>query len=60
MSDDGVRIWVHDQLVVDHWHANNGTAYCGAFYSEGGTYDVKVEYYEDGGDALIYVWWEPH
>ena len=25
-----------------------------------GTYEVKVEYYEDGGKALIYVWWEPH
>lgn len=48
-----------DQLVVDHWHANNGTAYCGTVYSTSASYPVKVEYYEDGGDALIYVWWEP-
>lgn len=60
MSDDGVRIWVDDEVIVDHWHANNGTAYCGVFYSTGATYPVKVEYFEDGGDALIYVWWEPH
>jgi len=60
MSDDGVRIWVNNQLVVDEWHANNGVAYCGAFWSSGGTYPVKVEYYEDGGNALLYVWWEPH
>ncbi len=60
MSDDGVRIWVGGELVLDEWHANNGVAYCGNYWAATGTYDVKVEYYEDGGDALIYVWWEPH
>ncbi len=60
MSDDGVRIWVGGDLVLDEWHANNGVAYCGNYWAATGTYDVKVEYYEDGGDALIYMWWEPH
>ncbi len=60
MSDDGARIWVGDDLVLDEWHANNGVAYCGEYWAETGDYDVKVEYYEHGGDALIYVWWEPH
>ncbi len=60
MSDDGARIWVEDELVLDHWHANNGVAYCGTYWAETGDYDVRVEYYEHGGDALIYVWWEPH
>jgi LysM repeat protein len=60
MSDDGARIWVNGQLVLDEWHANNGTAYCGTYWATSGNYEVKVEYYEHGGDALIYVWWEPH
>jgi len=60
MGDDGVRIWVGNTLVLDEWHANNGVAYCGTYWAQTGTYDVKVEYYEDGGKALIYVWWEPH
>lgn len=59
MSDDGARIWVDDELVLDEWHANNGVAYCGRYWAEAGTHNVKVEYYEHGGDALIYVWWEP-
>ena len=59
MSDDGVRIWVDNDLVLDEWHANNKVAYCGTKYVYGGTHDVKVEYYEHGGEALIYVWWEP-
>ncbi len=60
MSDDGVRIWVGETLVLDEWHPNNGVARCGDYWAETGAYDVKVEYYEDGGNALIYVWWEPH
>jgi LysM repeat protein len=60
MSDDGVRIWVNNQLVLDEWHVNNGVAYCGTYWAETGVYPVRVEYYEHGGKALLYVWWEPH
>jgi LysM repeat protein len=59
MSDDGVRIWVDGALVLDEWHPNNGVAHCGTTYVQAGVHDVKVEYYEHGGEALIYVWWEP-
>jgi LysM repeat protein len=59
MSDDGVRIWVDGGLVLDEWHPNNGVAYCGETYVHAGTHDIKVEYFERGGEALIYVWWEP-
>jgi LysM repeat protein len=60
MSDDGVRIWVNNQLVLDEWHPNNSVAYCGTTWAETGVYEVRVEYYEHGGNALLYVWWEPH
>jgi hypothetical protein len=60
MSDDGSRIWVGSQLVLDEWHANGGIAYCGTYWATSGNYQVVVEYYEHGGDALIYMWWEPH
>lgn len=59
MSDDGVRIWVGGKLVLDEWHANSGIVYCGDYRAWTGYYDVKVEYYEHGGEALIYVWWDP-
>lgn len=60
MSDDGSRVWVNDQLVLDEWHANNGVTYCGVYYATTGWHTVRVEYYEDGGKALMYMWWEPH
>ena len=59
-ADDGVRIWVGGTLVVDEWHPSSGTTYCGVHWAATGTYDVKVEYYDEGGNALIHVWWEPH
>jgi len=59
-ADDGVRIWVAGTLVLDEWHPNSGTTYCGVHWAQTGFYDVKVEYYDEGGNALIHVWWEPH
>jgi hypothetical protein len=52
MSDDGVRNYVGGTLVVDEWHPNNGMAYCGEYWASTGTYEVKVEYYEDGRDGV--------
>jgi hypothetical protein len=60
MSDDGVRIWVDGDRVLDEWHPNNGISYCGRKTVSAGNHQIKVEYYEEGGDALIYVWWELH
>lgn len=58
-ADDGVRIWVGDVLVLDEWHGNNGITYCGSQRMLlRGEHQLRVEYYEDGGEALIHVWWE--
>jgi LysM repeat protein len=58
MADDGVRLYLDGVRVLDEWHPNNGVAYCGEVDVQAGVHQVRAEYYEDGGDALIYVWWE--
>jgi hypothetical protein len=58
MSDDGVRIWVDGTRALDEWHPNNGVAYCGRYWAASGNHQITVEYYKEGGHALIYVWWE--
>jgi len=58
MIDDGARIWVDGHRVLDEWHPTNGVAYCGEHWVATGNHQIKVEYYEEGGNALIYVWWE--
>jgi hypothetical protein len=56
-SDDGVRIWVGDQLVVDEWRDRWATPLYVDRYIPAGTYSVRVEYYEHTGDATISVSW---
>jgi hypothetical protein len=56
-SDDGVRIWVGDQLVVDEWRDRWATPLIVDRYIPVGTYRVRVEYYEHIGDATISVAW---
>lgn len=58
MADDGVRLYVDGVRLIDEWHPSNGQSYCAKIDLTKGTHEVKVEYYEDGGKALIYVWWE--
>ncbi len=58
MADDGVRLYVDGVRLVDEWHPSNALSYCGTTELAKGAHEVKVEYYEDGGQALIYVWWE--
>lgn len=58
MADDGVRLYVDGVRLIDEWHAANALSYCAQADLTAGVHTVKVEYYEDGGNALIYVWWE--
>jgi hypothetical protein len=58
MSDDGVRLYVDGELVLNEWHPSNAVPYCIELDMSAGTHQVKAEYYEDSGNALIYVWWE--
>ena len=54
-SDDGVRVWVNGQLVVDSWR-DRGTTF-DKFnvpgLTQGEWYDLKIEYYENGGGAAL-------
>jgi len=55
-SDDGVRVYVDGQIVVDRWWDANSGAGGGKDISSG-WHEVKVEYYENTGNARLYVYW---
>jgi hypothetical protein len=59
-SDDGVRLWVDNQLIVNNW-TDHGPVDDIGFVSlqAGGLYDIKVEFYENGGGALAALGWAP-
>lgn len=56
-SDDGVRIYVDDKLVVDGWSIHPGQGYFGDIYLGAGHHSVRVEYFEHSEVALIKVHW---
>jgi LysM repeat protein len=58
LVDDGVRIYIDDLLVLDEWFGHNSTTIFADVPVSAGTHTIKVEYFEFGHDAQIYVWWE--
>lgn len=60
-SDDGSRLWIDGQLVIDHWGAHSLATKTATIRLEGGhTYDLRLEFCELGGDAtMIFGWRAP-
>ncbi|PIE81219.1 MAG: hypothetical protein CSA11_05460 [Chloroflexi bacterium] len=50
-TDDGVRLWVNDQLLIDKWQSQSSITYT-ANVTVGGSVAVKLEYFEDKGQAV--------
>ncbi|MXZ22610.1 MAG: hypothetical protein F4Y84_18770 [Caldilineaceae bacterium SB0665_bin_25] len=58
-KDDGARVWVDGQLLIDHWHPDDGSRTYNAEVSlPAGAHKIKVEYSEWGNDAQIRFQWE--
>jgi len=60
-GDDGYRLYVDNKLVIDYW-SNHGNIEKNAMIQleAGKEYAIKLEFYEDGGDAAITLaWFQP-
>lgn len=58
IADDGVRVYVNDQLIIDGWKIQPATEYRADLYLHEGRHKLVVEYYEEAEDAQIHVYWE--
>ena len=57
-SDDGVRLWVNGQQLVNNWTNHGATDNSGTITLQAGQkYDVKLEYFENGGNATATLKW---
>ncbi len=54
-SDDGIRVFVDDQLVIDGWKVQAPTSYFGDVQVGDGMHTIRVEYFQQGGEALLFV-----
>ena len=57
-ADDGVRVWVDDNRVIDQWQDSPGWEVYRAEVRLDGRQRIKVEYYDRTGNALVEVWWQ--
>ncbi len=62
-SDDGVRLWVNDMTtpIIDNWtdHSSTTNTSGTVALTAGQFYPIRFEFYENGGDAVIQLRWEP-
>jgi hypothetical protein len=55
-ADDGVKIWLDDELVIDAWKVYD-TYTMSKKLEKGKTYNIKIEYFEDGGKSHYSFGW---
>jgi serine/threonine protein kinase len=57
-GDDGVRLWVDDQLLLNQWHAEPFTVYAADIDLTGGMHALRLEYFETQLSADLALTWE--
>lgn len=59
LTDDGVRLWVNDVLIINNWSDHAVTENRGTVNLEAGTkYNIKMEFYENWGEAAAILAWQ--
>lgn len=60
-GDNGFRLWIGDQLAIDHWVADwDNEQHSEPVNLEAGqAYDIKVEYFEEEGGSNLHLRWTP-
>lgn len=57
-ADDGIRLWVNNQLLVDKWIDQGATEYQATVHLAACTaYPIRIEYYQNQGDAVCKLEW---
>jgi hypothetical protein len=56
-SDDGIRVYVDNRLIIDEWHDHPAQSYTTDLNLAGGPHEIVVEYYEHAGAAVAKLEW---
>ena len=58
VTDDGFRLWIDEQLVIDSWMDQAPTERSGTVnLNAGQRHVIRIEYYENGGRAVARLLW---
>ncbi len=55
--DDGMRVWVNNQLIIDSWTRSQEHTVSVDRFLPAGTHAFRVEHFEDGGQATAIFNW---
>ncbi len=58
-SDDGVRLYIDGQIIIDAWYDHGMSNSTGAVDLTAGYHDLEFHYYDNGGGAGVYLYWTP-
>ncbi|MEP6924426.1 MAG: PA14 domain-containing protein [Pyrinomonadaceae bacterium] len=57
-SDDGIRLWVNNQLLINNWAApTNASNTRRIKLARGQLYDIRLEYNDQTGNAVVRLLW---
>jgi len=57
-TDDGVRLYVDGQRIINRWRDQPPTSFSASKYLSAGWHHIRMDYYERGGGAYAKVWWQ--
>lgn len=58
--DDGIRLWLNDQLIMNEWRGQPLSSYTAAVELRAGEpYRLRVDYCQYSMDTRVFVTWEP-
>jgi hypothetical protein len=56
-SDDGIRLWIDDDLIIDNWNPDVSDEQCESLFLERGLHKLKLQYFDSEGAALVTLGW---
>lgn len=57
-GNDGYRLWIDGQLVIDRWYKRSFATTFAAVPLTAGAHDVRLEYFESTGNARLKLVWD--
>ncbi|XWW44991.1 hypothetical protein JYG30_19970 [Fibrella sp. USSR17] len=57
-NDDGTRIWIDGNLIINDWNGHGPTIMTGSINLSAGKHEIKYEYNDTGGGAVAYLGWQ--